>query len=68
MATLNAPCYVVHCIPSIETRKDACTNNVERDNRIFYRLIGKNATQLDDNHWAYIDRDGEVCSVSVLPL
>lgn len=64
---IAAPCYVVHCIPSFETRKDVCTNNIERDDRLFYHLCGKNATKLDANHWAYVDKHGEVCSVSVVP-
>ena len=64
---IEAPCYVIHTIPSFETRKDACGTNIERDDRIFYHLCGKNATKLDENHWAYVDRHGEVCSISIVP-
>lgn len=68
MAVLNAPCYVVHHIPSFETQKIACDTNIERDDRLFYYLAGKKATKIDDNHWAYIDRNNEVCSISVIPF
>ena len=59
---------MVHCIPSFETRRDVYGTNIERDDRLFYHLINKNATKLDDNHWAYVDKNGEVCSVSVVPI
>lgn len=63
---IEAPCYVVHCIPSFETRRYACKNNIERDDKLFYHLFGKNATKLDANHWAYVDKHGEVCSIRVV--
>lgn len=68
MERIDAPCYVVHCIPSFETKKCACGTNIERDDRIFYYCVGHDVTQLDENHWAYVDRHGEVCSISILPL
>lgn len=68
MKKLDAPCYVVHHIPSFETKKIACGTNVERDDRLFYCVVGRNAKRLDDNHWAYVDKDGEVCSVSIVPM
>ena len=68
MAVLNAPCYVVHHIPSFETKKIVCGTNIERDDRLLYYLAGKKATKIDDNHWAYINRNNEVCSISVIPF
>lgn len=68
MKQIDAPCYVVHCIPSFETKRYACPDNITRDNILFYQLFGKNAKKLDANHWAYVDEHGEVCSISILPL
>lgn len=66
MARITPPCYVIINDPDAGISKILCEDDINLDDRLYYYLIGRDAKKLDDNHWAYLNRLENVCSVSII--